>query len=430
MRETGESAGGRGGAHPLPVELRPSTRRARRIAGLSLLLLCAAPAIGDVLTLKTGGTIEGEIVKQDESGYTVRTVLGTMHVARSSVVSVTPSETPFAEYRERKAKIGDTARDHFELAQWCADRKMHAERRQHLERAIELDPDFAPARTALGYVRVGGIWVDGRNAAQRKSENAGPAEAEPQDRTDEKVIQSLQGEWARRIRAVRETYLESRLSRLVEEGRKRILEIRDPLAILPLTQNLGRGPLEQRELLVEALKAFEQDEATMNLAVVVLTDRHRSVREAALAELIERKDERVAAQFRKALASKNGELIRRAAAGLAAMDRKEVIPDLIEVLTGRGRMLVEVPVRRLFHDMSADFESGETTVDVGGRRVRVKPAVGLIDSGGVVQVEVEQQMRVVTIYRTDVLEALRTLTGQNFGFDYEQWRTWYEENMQ
>lgn len=424
MREAGQSAGGRGGAHPLPSGIRIALCAA-------LFAPCAGPAGADILTLKTGGSIEGEIIKQDETGYTVRTLLGTMQVARGAVVSITPSETPFAEYRERKAKLEERARDHFELAEWCGERKMQAERREHLERALELDSDFAPARTALGYVRVGGIWVDGRTAAQRRSENAGPADREePPDRADEKVIESLQGEWARRIRAIRRTYLDSRLTRLVEEGRKRILEIRDPLAILPLTQNLGRGPLEQRELLVEALKTFEQDEATMNLAVIVLTDRHRSVREAALAELIERKDDRVAAQFRKALASKNGELIRRAAAGLAAMERREVIPDLIEVLTGRGRMLVEVPVRRLFHDMSADFENGETTVDVGGRRVRVKPAVGLIDSGGVVQVEVEQRMRVVTIYRTDVLEALRTLTGQDFGFDYDQWRTWYEENMQ
>jgi hypothetical protein len=393
---------------------------------------CAAPAHADVLTLKTGGAVEGDIVKQDESGYTVRTVLGTMHLSRDMVVSITPSATPFAEYEKRKSDVADRAKDHFELAEWCGERKLFSEQRRHLERSIELDPDFAPARTALGYVRVGSIWVDGRNGAQhqKRPDNAAAAGGRnSDDRDDEKVLQSLQNEWNRRIRAIQRTYLNSRLDRLIEDGRRRILEIRDPVAILPLAQNLGRGPLGQRELLVEALRAFEQDEATMNLAVIVLTDRYRSVREPALAELVERKDERVAAQFRKALASRNGELIRRAATGLAALERTEAVPDLIEVLTAQGRMLVDIPVRRLFHDMSADFE-GKQTVDVGGRTIRLKPAVGLIDSGGTVQVEVEQQMREVTIYRTDVLEALRKLTGQDFGFDYSKWRLWYEENMQ
>jgi hypothetical protein len=27
-----------------------------------------------------------------------------------------------------------------------------------------------------------------------------------------------------------------------------------------------------------------------------------------------------------------------------------------------------------------------------------------------------------------VLEALKQITGQNFGFEREQWRRWYEEN--
>jgi hypothetical protein len=33
--------------------------------------------------------------------------------------------------------------------------------------------------------------------------------------------------------------------------------------------------------------------------------------------------------------------------------------------------------------------------------------------------------RWVTVFRTDVLEALRRITGQNFGFEQDQWREWY-----
>ncbi len=34
--------------------------------------------------------------------------------------------------------------------------------------------------------------------------------------------------------------------------------------------------------------------------------------------------------------------------------------------------------------------------------------------------------RWVTVYRTEVLEALRRLTGQDFGFEREPWQRWYE----
>jgi hypothetical protein len=39
-------------------------------------------------------------------------------------------------------------------------------------------------------------------------------------------------------------------------------------------------------------------------------------------------------------------------------------------------------------------------------------------------------MRDVTVFRTEVLEALRTITGQDFGFEHAAWRRWYEERRQ
>ena len=38
------------------------------------------------------------------------------------------------------------------------------------------------------------------------------------------------------------------------------------------------------------------------------------------------------------------------------------------------------------------------------------------------------QTQDVTMYRTEVLEALVAITGVNHGFDAAKWRRWYEEH--
>ena len=418
---------------------RPAGARPRMLAisGLTFLLALAQTARADVFTLKSGGTVEGEIIKQDEAGYTVKTVIGTVRLARDMVVSVKTAPSPFAEYEQRLAEVRQTAESHYALASWCAKRGLNAKRREHLKRSIELSPDFEPARKALGYVRVGALWVNGKKVARKqtgksaepKNETAAPPNDDTLD--DQTLVKSIQTGWMRRIRAIKQTYLLSKsLPQMIKQGRDRILAIEDPLAILPLTRNFGKGTLMQRRLLVEALSKFEQDESTMNLAVMALVDRNAKIRRAVISQLIRRKDERVPAQFRKALGSKNEELVQRAAFALASLDRKEAIPELIEALTGRARMRVYVPVRRYFGEFTEVF-AGNSRIQIGERRsVRIKPQIGVVDSRGVVQVEVEQRVHDVTVYRTEVLEALKRLTGQNFGFEHDQWRLWYQENMQ
>ena len=34
----------------------------------------------------------------------------------------------------------------------------------------------------------------------------------------------------------------------------------------------------------------------------------------------------------------------------------------------------------------------------------------------------------VTVYRTEVREALCKITGRDFGFDMDAWAQWYQEN--
>lgn len=394
----------------------------------AILLLTTGPSAAihaDVLTLNNGGTVVGEIVEASAEAYTLRTRVGVIRIPVDHVARITPSPTPFRVYDAKKAACPDTPAGHVELAEWCARNELDAEKAAHLKRALELDPEFEPARKLLGHAKLGDLWVDSRPASTRP-DSASPESVES-DRDQPPTADSIQIDWQRRISSIKSSLLDSTLPRLVKDGRKRILEIRDPLAILPLARVLSRGDLADRELLVEALAKFTDDEATLNLAVLALADANAGVRSAALIELARRADERVPPQFRKALASRDDALVRRAAVGLAKLKATVAVPELIEVLTIQKRMAVDAPVRKYFGELPKAF-SGGTRVRVGQNSFDYRPQIGVTDATGLVTIQWDKRIETVTVFRTEVRQALVDLTGVDFGFDAAKWQKWYQEN--
>jgi hypothetical protein len=419
------------------VRTAPAPKGRRR--GIAFLLLtlwvaAAAPgALADVFHLKTGGTIDGLLLDTDADCYRLRTAVGIVRVPISSVERIEEKPSPFAEYDRRAREAADIAEDQTALALWCDEQGLKAERRKHLLRAIELDPDYAPARRALGYVRVGALWVDGRRVVGRapesqKAEDAGPA-------NPEQLARAIQGQWFLRIRAIKQSLLGGTTAQVVQEGRARILEIKDPLAILPLSEVLSEGDFDCRALLVEALSKFPEDEATLNLAVLGLVDPEAGIRRQAIAELARRKDPRVTTQYRDALRRGSDVILARAAIGLGQLGVSAAVPDLIDALTAGRNKWVEVPVERCLLGWPLVF-SASTIVHLGAEMTAIHPPqVGVrwgLYNGGLVVGDTgwrpSWQFRYVTVYRTEVLEALKQLTGQNFGFERKQWRRWYQEN--
>ncbi|MBU0639251.1 MAG: HEAT repeat domain-containing protein [Planctomycetes bacterium] len=411
-------------------------RRAGRIAvGLysatisALLILSITPtAACDILHLQNGGTVEGEILQQDGEAYHVRTVVGTVTLPAKAVKRVEPCASPWQEYEQKRRELRDTPAEHIGLARWCEQRGLTAERLQHLELALRLDLDYEPARRQLGFVKVGDMWVEGRTVVERDRPTTARAEVAVEgaaDREDEKIVAAIQGSWRRQIRTIKRSAADGPRW---QAARERVLQIRDPLAILPLVQELGSGPRPCRELLVDALRNFDQDEATLNLAVLALVDRDETVRAKTLAELVRRNDPRVVAQFRQALRSDSEWVVRRAATGLGKLEAREAVGELIEMLITQRRKMVEVPVRHYFHQMPATF-NGPTRTYIGeSARVVHWPEIGFIDSIGLFPVYTELRMQDVTVFRTEVLEALRHITEQDFGFDTTAWERWHEEH--
>jgi len=247
---------------------------------------------------------------------------------------------------------------------------------------------------------------------------------------EDRLVAEIQRRWSVRIRSIRNNLLHSASGRLRREGRERILAIRDPLAILPLMRVLSEGECAAREVLVAALSEFPQDEATMNLAIIALTDDDERVRRSALIELKRRGDARVIPEFRRALQTDNDTLIRRAATALGVLQAREAVPELIDLLIARRRRPVEVSVHSYFQQYPLTFGAPLAVWHGHFFPAWHYPALPSGDIGlNLVQVARRYEMRDVTVYRTEVLEALRAISGQSFGFDPPDWWRWYQEQQ-
>ena len=253
-------------------------------------------------------------------------------------------------------------------------------------------PRLRSGAAALGYVRVGALWVDGRRVVERSREGQKAEDAAQAD--PERLARAIQSQWFLRLARSSNPCWAARSTGWCRRA-GRILEIRDPLAILPLAQVLSEGDASCRALLVEALSQFPEDEATLNLAVAGLLDPDADVRAQAAIELARRRDPRVVTQYRAALRSGNDVIVPRAAgagpAGChgsgAGFDRRA---------DGGRNEWVEMPVDRYFLEwvtvftastvvhLSAGLERHARAADRRGLRAgRLRPGrAGLGRAGG------------------------------------------------
>lgn len=132
------------------------TTRSALLAACLIALATAARA--DVVVLKDGRRVEGEIAREDATTVVVRTGLGELTFARSEIVEIVRKKTPRAEFAEREARAR-TATEFFELGEWARGERQESLARKAWKRAVELDGNHAQARERLGFVRHGDEWL-------------------------------------------------------------------------------------------------------------------------------------------------------------------------------------------------------------------------------------------------------------------------------
>jgi hypothetical protein len=100
-----------------------------------VLALAATPALGDVLFLKGGGRITGEIVSETEAAVTVDIGAGKMTVPKSSVVRVESTISPLQKYRAQAASLAPGDVEGWrKLGRWAAAQGLSLQAREAFTR--------------------------------------------------------------------------------------------------------------------------------------------------------------------------------------------------------------------------------------------------------------------------------------------------------
>ncbi|MFK7738405.1 MAG: polymorphic toxin-type HINT domain-containing protein [Pirellulaceae bacterium] len=165
----------------------------------------------------------------------------------NSSIAEAQSNALLDEYEQRRSSLSDDVANHIIMARWCQDKKLWRRCRSHLARVIELEPDNAAARQALGYQLVRGEWIS-------------PEQIQELALRTEFTLESLKA-FAPKVGEIRSLLAKSRM-----QAQETLMQIVDPNAVPCVEQLLGQGNVLEAELAVEWLGTIDSVDASQSLA--------------------------------------------------------------------------------------------------------------------------------------------------------------------
>lgn len=181
---------------------------------LGFVLLCLiAPAFADTITLDDGRVLDGKVEKREDGQVTIRLEKARIVLPEERVKHVEPAPLPSEAYALLSREVKDTPDARMALARWCKAKGLDAEAKEQALAVLALDSEYAEAREALGYRKVGGIWMSAEDQARLTGE---PSED----------VETVEGEFdgwtpdhkALYVKAKEEGWMDPRVRRRVRVG--------------------------------------------------------------------------------------------------------------------------------------------------------------------------------------------------------------------
>lgn len=395
----------------------------------------------DVIRLRTGVEFHGKIVK-DDSTATAETI--TIELLSGAKVTLPAGDVtllatrPIAveEYELRARQVADTVAARWELADWCKQKNLPAEREIQLRRLIELDPHHEQARAVLGHVWKDGEWVDwdeymtARGYVKHRGKYITQQELDLLEKTADEL--KREQEWFPKIR-LWTGWVTGNNPMRAQNGLAALQTLKDADAAPAVARFLGEHAARDVRLLgVSVLTQSGGVKSAVALSKISLRDDDQEVRSVALQGIEQACFENVQALFLKELRSQNNALVNRAAAGLVRVGDERSVPQLIEALVTAHKYEVRVPggtgqnysfgTNGTFGQTSmlpADVEAAMRTGQLPQGAVFISsPNAAQNNIAKVVLVRVEHQ-------NADVRAALQKLTNEDFGYDERLWLLWW-----
>ena len=383
--------------------------RIRSIFVVALLLAVAAPLPlrAAVIVLRNGGRLTGDVRRSTkDSAFIIQLSTGArIKIDERKVRKIIDDPPEQQRYEELLRDMPDTAAGHWTMASWCKENSLKPQAVYHQEQVIRHDPNHADARRALGYSMLNGRWtkpeefMTQQGYKRYKGEWKLPQQIEILER--QRKIELAQKKWRRDLKLWR-TWLDGRRANEATEQLKRI---NDPTAVPGLGEALQReSSADVREMYVDALGKIGTSGAVSILIATGLNDKDLEVRIRAIDTL--RDVGRLAAvqAYSGALSSKDNGTVRRAGVALGRLGDPDAILPLIEALVTRHTTIVRpTAAMNPSFGRNADGSAGMSGLNMGGRPKKI----------------VRERKN------QSVLEALISLTKQNYQFSKTDWKNWY-----
>ena len=338
-------------------------------------------------------------------------------------VQAVPPE--LAEYEKLRLENAETrSLDQMNLADWCRQHGLTAQRKAVLEHVLQLDPEQPEARKLLGYHKVKDQWmtheeeqidkgyVKSRNPSTGMMEWVPPQVAENRDSVQRRI--KSEAEWRKKIHGYRR--LDGRPGVPTRERRGSMPSmIRRPSSpwASGSTANgrLKKDPRDDaRQIYVEVLGRFDTHDARGPLAVCAIDDPVEDVRLCCLDILEKQKDEAVTKYFEAGMRDKHAsdDTIDRAGVGLGRIKDPSSVATLVQYVSYERTEVIPSERRSRLDDLHLRQER-RTERPLHERPTEDSTALGAVPAS--------------------VLDALVTITGQNFGYDPRAWLTWYRNQV-
>ncbi|MDQ3330139.1 MAG: HEAT repeat domain-containing protein [Planctomycetota bacterium] len=413
--------------------------------GLSITLVVAlsAPALAhaDVVKLNSGGEVRGVVVEPtdstagvDDDVVTIETLTGgKISILRADVAFITQRPRILEEHEVKARTAPNTVAAQWELAEWCLSNDLEEQRTEHLLNVVALEHDHAEARAALGQKNYDGEWMTrdelmrGRGLVEHKGRWGTPQELELIEKTA--AEREREQAWFAEIRKLH-SWLRGTSDDLRRKSLAQLKALRDPDAVPALAKFFRDAPEpEVRVLYVSVLSEMPGPKPVVALVTQALHDIDRQVRDTAFEAIDESRHDAALPYFLQGLRNEQNVVVRRAGRGLEQVADERAIPDLIKALITSHRYRIRVPDNSQTITMSSNGTFGSGGVPLPPDIALALRAGALPNGVFVVDPTQPVRTRLVTVTvneeNPEVLSALRTITGESFGFDERTWRLWW-----
>jgi len=387
-------------------------------------LAAMADARAETIVLSSGGRIAGTINlgAEDAAGNVIIQLStgGTLQVPREQVARVISQTDDLEPYFEMAAQHADTASDQWKLARWCRDHGYQQQLQLHGNRVLELDPNFGPARSALGHIHRRGRWMSQEEIMR------------------ERGYFRFQGEWMNQQQIALAVAAQEQKDRQIA-WRKRLFQWRAQLGepregfveidfdqlkdadAMPGLIALLKDETRPKLILgyIATIGQIESGEATQFLMDHAIHQNNPDFREACLRQVLLRRDPRMVDFFVGFLNHYDNVIVNRAADALAELEYRSAIVPLASALQTRHLASHSTGKTYFYTKLGRDDRFDPEGPSSSFRTMTLDQYLTL--SRG--------SFDTVAVRNYGVHNALRKICdGEDLGYNPDAWKTWYRSS--